>query len=145
MFKALIEKDQKLREITAEDLMVDVPYLHPEMRMSDAGEILRQEHKQALPVVLEGTAHVVGIISEKDIIRFLYDLEKYENPYGYVKNYMTTNLKNIYVTHTLYEILSFFLKTNIKAFPVIKSAEIVGVVYRYTIINYVSQIEQDFK
>ena len=143
MFKSLIEKDKRMKNIRAEDLMVkNLKYLSPEMHIEDAAKLLSDAKEVALPVVENDI--VVGILSEKDCIRFLYELDKYENPYSFVRTYMTPNPRLLSVNNDLHEMISIFVKMPYKSFPVVEKGKIVGMLYRRNILPYTEMIRRDF-
>ena len=143
MFKSLIEKDNRMKNIVAGDIMIkNIEVLSPDMHIEDAAKILSNSKEIALPVVMNGT--VVGILSEKDCIRFLYELDKYENPYSFVRTYMTQNVRLVSVNNSLHEIISFFVKMPYKSYPVVEKGTFVGMLYRRNIIPYTEMIRRDF-
>lgn len=134
MSKIFEEFEMSVEKVMHKDFIV----LRKDQSISDAAELIRTRKETALPVVHNKI--IIGILSERDCLRFLYDLEKYENPYSFVETYMSKEVVFIHKSATLEDLIALFSKTRFKVIPVVENGEIVGMVYRRDLLPYIEKI-----
>ena len=79
------------------------------------------------PVVDENQG-LVGIISEKDILKIAMNEAFFETPLGQIDDYMSKNVIFISSDCSLFEIASLFSKHKIRRLPVVDNNKVVGIV-----------------
>ena len=139
----------------AKDVMVrDVVTAHPDMKVSEAIELLAQHDVSALPVV-DDDDRVVGVISEADLVRreeigsvkhrpwWLEAItpattlaEEFAKAHGRrVEEVMSSDVVSAGEDASLAEIAALLEKRRIKRVPIIEDGKLVGIVSRSNLIQ----------
>ena len=139
----------------AADVMVrDVKTVHPDTDVADAIKLLTKHDISALPVV-DADNHLVGVISEADLIhRMEIDTEKHHpwwveavigastlaeefaKSHGKkVHELMATDVVSASEETTLSEIAALMERKRIKRVPIVKQGELVGMVSRSNLVQ----------
>ncbi len=92
----------------------------------------------SLPVV-DDDMTVVGIISEKDILKLLYDLEK---DGGTVADYMTETAVSFDPEDSLLDICNCFMENPFRRVSILSDGKLTGIINRTDIIEYILKIKQ---
>jgi len=145
----------KGRPMKARDVMVrDVVTAHPDMKVSEAIELLAEHDVSALPVV-DDDDRVVGVISEADLVRreeigsvkhrpwWLEAItpattlaEEFAKAHGRrVEEVMSSDVVSASEDASLAEIAALLEKHRIKRVPIIEDGKLVGIVSRSNLIQ----------
>ncbi|MCB9748125.1 MAG: CBS domain-containing protein [Candidatus Omnitrophica bacterium] len=112
----------------------------PETLIVDALKILIESNVTGLPVLDENN-HLVGIISEKDMLSLL--LGDIVTKTQKVKNFMTTEVKTFKPDAKLIEVCEFFSNTSIRRVPIVDDDnKLVGIVSRRDFIKLIYKNQQ---
>ena len=104
----------------------------------EAIEILVEKNITGLPVLNEdGT--LAGVISEKDVLSLLYNME--DKP-GSVGDFMTKDPICFDVDESLVDIADCFIKNNFRRVPILEKGKLVGIISRKDIIKYILKLRR---
>jgi len=124
----------------AKDIMsTHVSSVREDTPICDAIRILAEGHFSGLPVVSDDMK-VTGVISEKDMLRLVYNLEisQGEVPaYARVENYMTPNVVTVDHEDTLTSVCNCLMDNQFRRVPVLAEGKLVGVITRADILKYI--------
>ena len=121
-----------------ETIMVkEVLTVRPETNIYDAMRILLEHHISGLPVV-DTDFKLVGIISEKDMLRLLVDDDVHQG--GPVAEYMTKQVRSFSPDDTAVDVCEFFMGSPVRRVPVTRDGRLVGVVSRRDILKLIMKI-----
>ena len=93
--------------------------------------------------VLDNQGNLVGVLSEKDCMRTLFESSYYNNLGGFVKEYMSTNLKTINIHDTLSNVADEFIKSRFRRFPVMEGDKLVGQISRRDILRAIVKLSNE--
>ena len=99
----------------------------------DAMEILLENDITGLPVVNDNKT-LVGIITEKDILKLLSVLE---NDTAIVEDFMTKEVVSIDQQEDLIAVCECLIKNNFRRIPIISKGKLTGIISRKDIIKYI--------
>jgi CBS domain-containing protein len=108
----------------------------------DAIRLLVEGHFSGLPVVNDDMK-ITGIISEKDMLRLLYnhDVTQGEIPLNAkVENYMTPAVVTVDHEDTLTSVCTCLMDNQFRRVPVLADGKLVGVITRADIIKYILEM-----
>lgn len=118
------------RAKTAADYMTsDVIVLRPEMDLQRAMRVLLKSSISGAPVVNAG-GRVVGLLTEKDCFRVVFQASYHHEPCGPVSQYMSTTVETIEVETSVIDVLDLFLRSRYRRFPVVSGNRLVGIISR---------------
>jgi len=106
----------------------------------EAMEILATKNVTGLPVV-DDYMNLLGIVSEKDILKLLYDPNA--KP-GLVKDYMTTDVVGFDRNTSLFEICHCLVNNNFRRVPILDNGKLVGIISRTDIMAYIMKNHSRF-
>jgi CBS domain-containing protein len=106
----------------------------------EAMEILATKNVTGLPVV-DDYMNLLGIVSEKDILKLLYDPSA--KP-GLVKDYMTTDVVGFDRNTSLFEICHCLVNNNFRRVPILDNGKLVGIISRTDIMTYIMKNHSRF-
>jgi len=99
-------------------------------------QILVDHGVTGLPVVAEdGTLQ--GIVSEKDMLRLLYEEHVENEP---VEKYMTRRVVAFEEDDTLIDVCEALIQNNFRRVPILKDGKLVGIISRSDIIRYILKL-----
>ena len=131
-------------EIT--DIMkTDVITVKKDTPIYEAMERLVEHNITGLPVVDDNMA-LVGIVTEKDMLRLIVDLDvlKWESDLDEsstcVEKYMTKEVVNFAPEDSLLEICDCLLKKKFRRIPIVSDGKLVGILSRKDIIAYMLEL-----
>ncbi len=107
----------------------------------EAIRILVEKNITGLPVVNDDMT-LAGIISEKDVVKLLYDVE--DKP-GKVEDFMTESPSSFDQEDSLIDIAECFVKNHFRRVPITSEGKLVGIVSRKDIIKYILELRQKVK
>ncbi len=103
----------------------------------DAMNLLVENKVSGLPVV-DDDNNLVGLITEKDILRFL--LNKDVTTDQYVSDYVNRNVSTFGPKDSIIVICEFFINNPFRRVPIVDNGKIVGIVARRDIISVMLRI-----
>lgn len=124
----------KARDIMTTDL-ITVGRRTP---IHDAIRILVENNITGLPVVDEDMT-LVGIISEKDVLGLLYNIE--DKP-GNVEDFMTEQVIFFNEEDSLIDITESLIEGNFRRIPIVTNGRLVGIISRKDIIAFILNLRR---
>lgn len=119
-------------DFTARELMkTNLLTIRPDANIYEAIATLISRDITALPVVLPNSA-LVGILSEKDVLRLLYDLEVNSDR---VEDYMTRDVVVFSPDDSIRRITDCLLRNDFRRVMIIENGRLAGMVSRRNIIS----------
>ena len=109
--------------------------------IQEAIRTLVRNNITGLPVVNDDMT-LVGILSEKDVLRLLYD---YEDRPRRVEDYMTRDVVSFNVHDDLIEICTCLLKNQFRRVPITSEGKLVGIISRKDIITHIADYQGFFR
>ena len=101
------------------------------------------ENKISGAPVLDDQGRLVGVLSEKDCMRTLFESSYYNNLGGFVREYMSTDLKTINIHDTLSNVADEFIKSRFRRFPVMEGNNLVGQISRRDILRAIVKLSNE--
>jgi CBS domain-containing protein len=121
----------------AKDLMTkDAICIKKTTPVFEAMELMRKNDIAGVPVV-EDDMTLVGILTEKDVLKFFYDCERIED--SSTKDYMTREVIHFDENDYLPDICDCLITNNFRRIPVTSNGKVVGIISRPDVIQYVLQ------
>lgn len=99
--------------------------------LNEALNLLLKENITGLPVV-SGDMFLIGMVSEKDMLKLLYDSQT-ENKL--VSDVMTREVVSFDEDTDLFDVCECLIKNNFKRVPILSQSKLVGIVSRKDIIK----------
>ena len=93
--------------------------------------------------VLDNQGNLVGVLSEKDCMKTLFESSYYNNLGGFVKEYMSTDVKTINIHDTLSNVADEFIKSRFRRFPVMEGDKLVGQISRRDILRAIVKLSNE--
>ena len=126
---------------TAEEIMTkDVISVKKDTLIREAMELMLNHKISGLPVV-DDDMNLVGVISEKDVVSLLYDIDNLESQK--VQNFMTERPICFDIDDGLVEICDFFSKNLFRRVPITSEGKLVGIISIPDIIQYTLNINKE--
>jgi len=107
----------------------------------EAIRMLAENNVTGLPVINDDM-RIVGIITEKDVLHLLYDIDA--KP-GKVEDFMTKGVVSFDEDDSLIDITECFLKNSFRRVPITAGGRLVGIVSRKDIIAYILKLRHKDK
>ena len=101
------------------------------------------ENKISGAPVLDNQGNLVGVLSEKDCMKTLFESSYYNNLGGFVREYMSTDLKTINIHDTLSNVADEFIKSRFRRFPVMEGDKLVGQISRRDILRAIVKLSNE--
>ncbi len=106
----------------------------------EAIRILVENNITGLPVVNDDMT-VAGIISEKDVLRLLYDME--DKP-GHVEDFMTEDVVSFDKEDSLIDIAESLIKNDFRRVPILEDGKLIGILSRKDVIACILILQRHF-
>ncbi|MHC4423145.1 MAG: CBS domain-containing protein [Planctomycetota bacterium] len=107
----------------------------------EAIRTLVQKNITGLPVVNDDMS-LAGIITEKDVLRLLYNIE--DKP-GSVEDFMTKGVVSFNKDDSLIDITECLIKNNFRRVPIVAKGKLAGIVSRKDVIAYILKLRHKDK
>lgn len=127
-----------IKEFMAENLITFSPNTPIELAM----ESFLDNKISGAPITNE-EGQLVGVLSEKDCMKTLFESSYYNNLGGYVKEYMSTNITTVNVHQTLSDVVDQFMKSRYRRFPVMEGTKLVGQISRRDVIRAIMKLSKE--
>ena len=112
-------------------MITDVISVKPDTPLYEALTLLTKHKISGMPVVDE-EQRVVGLLSEKDVLRILVD-RKLEIK-STVADYMSKAVISFSEDASAFDICQFFIRSHVRRVPIVKDCKLVGIVSRGDLI-----------
>ena len=121
-----------VNEYVDEIMVRDVVTVDVDSSWQEALEIMLEKRVGGCPIV-DREDRVVGIITERDILKFLATQTKLD---GYVRDYMTSGVITAKPDMTIEEAMRLMISKRIRRLPVIRDGVLVGLITTREILRY---------
>jgi CBS domain-containing protein len=129
---------EKVKVIPVKTIMTtDLVTVHPHAPIYEALNLLKDHQVSGLPVVDEEN-HLVGILTEKDVLTLLISPEPRSVT---VSDYMSRKVVCFKEDDSAISVCEFFLKNAIRRVPIVRDGKFVGIVSRRDIISLILEVE----
>ena len=126
--------------LKAKDIMTEnVVSVKKDTPIYEALELLAKYNITGIPVVREDMI-LVGVLSEKDVLRLFYAHEDEEE--GTVNDFMTQPAVHFDEKESLLDICDCLTNNYFRRVPVTSEGKLVGIISRKDIINYILQLRR---
>ena len=122
-------------------MTTDVAYVKKDTPIYEAIRILIDRNITGLPVVNDDMS-LAGIISEKDVLRLLYEVE--DKP-GNVEDFMTKDVVTFNEEDSVIDIAESFIKNYFRRVVITSGGKLAGIISRKDIIKTILQIRRKNK
>jgi CBS domain-containing protein len=127
--------------VVAKDVMkCGLLTVRPSTPVYEAMDILATKNITGLPVV-DDFLNLIGIVSEKDILKLLYDPDA--KP-GLVRDYMTKNVVSFEQGASIFEICDCLINNNFRRVTILDKGKLVGIISRTDIRAYIMKNRSRF-
>jgi CBS domain-containing protein len=96
-------------------------------------------HRIGAMVVTDSTGEVVGILTERDIMRVTLQAGYHGQPGGLVADYMTRNPVTVGPEDTILALAERFINGKYRRYPVLDGGRLVGVISRRDVMRAMGQ------
>lgn len=126
----------------AKDIMTtNVITVKKQTQIHEAIRILVEKNITGL-IVANDDGTVAGVISEKDVLRLLYDIEDKADK---VEDFMTRDVVSFNYDDSLVDIAECFIKNNFRRVAILSEGKLTGVVSRRDIIAHILKLRRKDK
>ena len=122
-------------------MTTDVISANRQTEIYEAIKTMVENNITGLPVVNKDMS-LVGVISEKDVLNLLYNIE--DKP-GKVEDFMTKKPVCFNADDSLIDIAECFIENNFRRVPIVAKGKLVGIVTRKDIITYILKLRHKDK
>lgn len=102
----------------------------------EAVRLLVKKNITGLPVV-DDAGMLVGIVSEKDMLRLLDNIE---DKSGSVRDFMTQDVVCFNEDDSLIDIVESFIANHFRRVPIVRSNKLIGIISRRDIVEYILKL-----
>jgi CBS domain-containing protein len=131
LLKSVFSEVRPVGEVMSRNLVV----VHADDPAIDAALLLVERKISGLPVV-DDDMILVGIITEKDVLKLLIEVD----PDKRVRDYMTSDVKSFDESKSVIDICAHLFLNEIKRVPIVKDSKLVGVVSRRDVIREILRL-----
>jgi CBS domain-containing protein len=135
------EKDNAMTFIAKTIMTTNVISVKRQTEIYEAIRTLSDNNITGLPVVNDDMS-IAGIITEKDVLKLLYDEES--KP-GKVEDFMTKGVVGFNEDDSLIDITECLIKNSFRRVPITTGGKLVGIISRKDIIAYILKLRRKDK
>ena len=121
-------------------MKTNVISVNPEMPIFDALNLLVQHKISGMPVVNE-QMEVIGILTEKDVLKLLIDINL--DIKKTVDDYMTRDVVCFKEEDSAIDVCKFFITRPYRRVPIVRDGKLVGIVSRRDIVELILEAKKD--
>jgi len=126
------------KTVTVDKIMTKkVITIQKDAPVCEAANLLVNNKISGLPVLNEND-HLVGIITEKDIMHLL--LEEYISEMDPVSKFMTHDVKHFSATESIANVTKFLLNSHYRRVPIVSRNKVIGIVARRDVLKLILQV-----
>ena len=111
----------------------------PDDDIIGAMRVLLERHLSGAPVI-DRNRELVGILSQKDCLRIVYDTAYHQHIGGKVEQYMHREVETMDADTGIFDAADRFLHSTYRRFPVLRAGELVGQISRHDIMRAIDEI-----
>ena len=104
----------------------------------DAMKLLVERQVTGLPVV-DADGALVGIITEKDMLRLLYERDVSDSA---VSDFMTSNAVTFSPEDSIVDVCECLIQNNFRRVPIVENGKLAGIISRADIIRYILEVRR---
>ena len=119
-------------------MTTDILFVKRDTPIYEAMRMLVEKNITGLPVVNDDMT-LAGVISEKDVLKLLYDIK--DKP-GKVEDFMTEETCSFDEGDSLVDITECLINNNFRRVPITSAGKLVGIISRKDIIKYILQLRR---
>ncbi len=93
------------------------------------------DHKITGAPVVDQRGHLLGMFSEKDVMRIVLETAYNQSMSGKVGDYMSTDIISVDAESSIVDLAEKFEQTTVRSFPVFQDNELVGIVSRTDVLR----------
>ena len=101
-------------------------------------ELLVEYNITGLPVV-DDDMHLLGIVSEKDMMNLMIDDDGDDYEPKTVEDVMTTDITSFDINDDLIAVCECLTKSNFRRVPILSKGKLIGIISRKDLIKYISE------
>lgn len=129
-----------LAKITVADYMSkNLVKLSKDTNVIDAIKTLLSHKITSAPVV-DPQGQLLGMFSEKDVMRVALETVYNQSQSGKVAEYMSTEISSVNADDSIVDLAEKFQKSSIRSFPVFSDNKLVGIVSRTDVLRALASI-----
>lgn len=129
-----------LAKITVADYMSkNLVKLSKDTNVIDAIKTLL-DHKITSAPVVDPHGNLLGVFSEKDVMRVVLETVYNQSQSGKVAEYMSTEISSVNADDSIVDLAEKFQKSSIRSFPVFSDNKLVGIVSRTDVLRALASI-----
>ena len=114
----------------------NVIYTTPDTPIYEALELLSRNKVSGIPVC-DLDMNIVGILSEKDVLRILIDKNLHVK--NRVSDYMTREVISFTEEDSAVDICKFFIRSHIRRVPIVRDGKLIGIISRRDICSLIQE------
>ena len=109
--------------------------------LKSASEKLQRQNNGAMPVVSKQNNDIIGIVSERDLARFIFK-DEFNNDL-LVTNIMTKEIITCNLNTSVTELMEIITQNKIRHIPIVEGKKILGIVSVGDVVNHVIEKYKD--
>jgi len=111
----------------------------PDDDIIHAMRVLLDRHFSGAPV-LDSSGKMVGILSQKDCLKIVFNTAYHQDWGGQVEQYMSREVEHIDAGSSISDAADKFLHSSFRRFPVLREGRLVGQISRHDIMRAIDEI-----
>ncbi len=119
-------------------MKTDVISITKDTEIYEAIRIMVEKNVTGLPVVNDDDT-LAGVITEKDVLRLLYNSEDLP---GTVETFMTTDVTCFDQEDSLIDVADSFINNHFRRVPILDEDQLVGIISRKDVIAYILKLRR---
>ncbi len=112
--------------------------VRPDTPIQEAIKLMVDFKITGIPVV-EGDNRLVGVVSEKDVLKLLYNAQ---DKTRHVCDFMTDAVRSFEADNTIMEICQCLINNNFRRIPITDDGKLVGVISRKDVIRFILKLRK---
>ncbi|MDD5410105.1 MAG: CBS domain-containing protein [Methylobacter sp.] len=101
------------------------------------------DHKITSAPVVDQRGHLLGMFSEKDVMRVVLESAYNQSMSGKVGEFMTSKTISVNADSSIVDLAEKFQQSPIRSFPVFQGTDLVGIVSRTDVLRALASIHYD--
>jgi predicted transcriptional regulator len=139
--KAPNEIDKFAGQSIADIMEGKFAFVEPDTSVLDASKVLLAHKVSGAPVVGENK-ELVGFLSEKDCLKFIFEMKYYNGSPLTVGQHMSKGIISLDSNDTIFHALELFMAHPYHIYPVVDNNRVVGIIQRSAVLKVLSEVAQ---